>query len=162
MVSQRFALATSLSFLCFAGVTHAMGGSEPPEATDANGPSAYQRGVELLEEGKFVRARAALENAVRQDPLDPDALNLLAYSQRKSGQLDEAIETYKQALALRRRFPQAREYLGEAYLEASLRELATLRTYGQTANRETAELLTALKAALSRLPATPPAAQRNW
>ena len=50
----------------------------------------------------------------------------------------------------------------EAYLEASLRELATLRTYGQTANRETAELLAALKAALSRLPATPPAAQRNW
>ena len=99
---------------------------------------------------------------MQQDPQNPDTLNLLAYSQRKSGQLDEAIETYKQALALRGRFPQAREYLGEAYLEASLRELATLRTYGQTANRETAELLAVLKEALGRLPAAPPAAQKNW
>lgn len=162
MVSQRFALAASLSLLCFAGLTHAMGGSEPPEATPADGPSSYQRGGELIEAGRFVEARTALENAVRQDPQNPDALNLLAYSQRKSGQLDEAIETYKQALALRGRFPQAREYLGEAYLEASLRELATLRTYGQTANRETAELLAVLKEALGRLPAAPPAAQKNW
>jgi len=162
MVSRRLVLATSLAFLCFSGVTHAMGGDDPPEAADADGLSSYQLGAQLIDEGQFVRARAALEDAVREDPRNPDALNLLAYSQRKSGQLDEAIETYKQALALRKRFPQAREYLGEAYLEASLRELATLRTYGHSADRETAELLAAMREALSRLPAAPPAAQKNW
>ena len=88
---------------------------------------------------------------------------MLAYSQRKSGHLDLAIETYKKAIRLRGRFPQAREYLAEAYLQASLRELATLRSYGDSGAREAALLVTALKEAANELP--PPervGTKRSW
>jgi tetratricopeptide (TPR) repeat protein len=152
MLRRAFALTSSLVFLLCAAGASAMGAAETPEAEPSEESSAYDRGVELIEAEDFVSARGAFENAVRQDPKNPDALNMLAYSQRKSGQLDQSIETYKRALEIRGRFPQAREYLAEAYLQASLRELATLRSYGQSAARETAALLEALRAATSQLP----------
>ena len=51
----------------------------------------------------------------------------------------------------------------EAYLQASLRELATFRSYGDAGSREAAQLVTALKEAASELP--PPeqvGAKRSW
>lgn len=152
MVLRIFALA-SLGLLVCVGTTYAAGSPESPESKQrTERPSDYDRGMKLVETGSFVKARRAFEQAVKRSPKDPDALNMLAYSQRKSGQLDEAIETYKRALELRPRFPQAREYLAEAYLQASLKELATLQSYGAHGASEAAQLVTALKTAADELP----------
>jgi Flp pilus assembly protein TadD len=135
----------------------AAGSSSKSDETTAR-PKDYDKGVKLVEDGEYTKARRAFEKAARKAPTDADVLNMLAYSQRKSGQLDRAIETYQKALAIRPRFPQAREYLAEAYLQASLRELETLKSYGSEAEDESAELIRALQDAANGLPA---AAQAN-
>ena len=89
---------------------------------------------------------------------DPDILNMLAYTQRKTGELDRAIDNYKRALDLRPDFPQAREYLGEAYLQAALAQLKWLDDKGTGAERERDQLLRKVHEATQWLDA-PPAEQ---
>jgi hypothetical protein len=78
-------------------------------------------------------------------------LNMLAHSQRMLGMIDDAIENYKKALSLRPIFPQAREYLGEAYIQAALREIEILKNYGSSGDEFRNDLVSALKAADSGL-----------
>ena len=91
------------------------------------------------------------KQASRKAPHDPDILNMLAYSQRKLGRTDEAIVNYHKALALRARFPEAREYLGEAYLQAALEQLRILKTYGADGEEGREELIEAFKEAAATL-----------
>ena len=69
------------------------------------------------------------------------------------GQVDEALGTYGEALKERPRFPQAREYLGEAYLQAALREMEILRSYGPLGAKELRDLEKAFLEAASQIPA---------
>jgi tetratricopeptide (TPR) repeat protein len=139
------------------------GGDSPPSEVRSARLAEYDAGMALVESGDFSQARRAFERAAKKSPRDPEVLNMLAYSQRKSGQLDRAIETYKQALALRPQFAQAREYLGEAYLQAALRELQTLEGYGPEAEAERAQLAKALQEAAAGAPqAGEASAKRSW
>ena len=150
------------------GTARAAGSAEPPASEGASEarsarPPEYEQGVAILETGDYMKARRAFERAAKKSPRDPDVLNMLAYSQRKSGQLDRAIDTYKQALALRPQFPQAREYLGEAYLQAALRELQTLGGYGPEAELHRAQLTKALQDAAAAAPDAPEVgAKSSW
>jgi tetratricopeptide (TPR) repeat protein len=145
----------------------AAGSDKPDNPAKSQARSAeYQEGVALVEAGEFEKARKAFEKAAHRRPRDPDVLNMLAYSQRKSGELDQAISNYKRALNIRPRFPQAREYLAEAYLQATLRELETLESYGKEAEPEHAQLVRALRSAVGDLPPAKPGAksgkQAGW
>ncbi len=129
--------------------------ASPPQPTT---PAASPDSAELYEVGRvavqakdFSKAVELFTQAHQLDPKNPDILNQLAYSQRHSGKLDQAIENYKLALKLKPNFAEAREYLGEAYLQAALRELATLKTYGEAATEEHEELQAALKEAAAGL-----------
>lgn len=113
-------------------------------------PPEYAQGLALVEAEEYREARHAFERALRKAPRDPDVLNMLAYSERRSGQLDRAIHTYQKALARRPHFPQAREYLAEAYLQAVLRELEILERYGDEAKDERRHVIEALEAAAAR------------
>ena len=95
--------------------------------------------------GDCAKALPLLERAVAKDRRDADALNLLAYCQRKTGKLDSAFENYRRALELRPEFPAAREYLGEAHVQAALREVEILRGYGEPARAELEALVKALR-----------------
>ncbi|MSO70128.1 MAG: tetratricopeptide repeat protein [Alphaproteobacteria bacterium] len=88
--------------------------SKKPEATAPDDP--YKMGQDLVKEGKFKEAEEAFMAAVQKTPTDADALNMLAYSQRRQGELDEAFENYGKALALDPNHKGAHEYIGEAYL----------------------------------------------
>jgi Flp pilus assembly protein TadD len=118
-------------------------------------PPSYSEGMELVRAGKFAEARETFEQALKEAPTNPDVMNMLAYCFRKTGSIDLAIATYKKALRQRPNFPQAREYLGETYLQASLRELTALRRAGKSATQEHALLLRALHEALADLPPAP-------
>jgi len=52
---------------------------------------------------------------------------MLAFTQRKTGHLDDAFRNYRRALEISRPFPQAREYLGEAHIQAALQQVEILR-----------------------------------
>ena len=140
--------AVAAALLLAAGAWSA--GSPQRAKRDDKPPAEYTKGVEYVEAGDFEAARRELERAARKAPRDPDVLNMLAYSQRKSGQLDRAIVTYKKALKVRPRFPQAREYLAEAYLQAALRELDTLEGYGDEGRAERDQVIRALEQAAAR------------
>jgi tetratricopeptide (TPR) repeat protein len=125
-------------------------------------PPSYDEGMKLIRTGEYAKAREIFEQALREASSNPDVLNMLAYSQRKTGSIDLAIETHKRALRLRPNFPQARESLGEAYLQASLRELTALQRAGRSATSEHAMLLRALHEALEELPPAPEGSGRRW
>ncbi len=121
-------------------------------STQASGrPSFYEKGLTAVEAEEYQEAAKFFELAMRKDRKNPDILNMLAYSRRKLGQIDEALELYHKALKRRPRFPEAREYLGEAYLQAALREIDTLRGYGAEGAEALEELIEAFKHAASNL-----------
>ncbi len=78
----------------------------------------------------FQMALKLFEQASRELHDNPDIFNMLAHTQRELGMFEESLESYKKALNLRPKFPKAREYLGEAYIQVLLNEIETLKSYG--------------------------------
>jgi len=112
----------------------------------------YQSGLEADKQGDYDKAIGLYGDVLKLDPDNADALNMLAYSQRKTGKIDEAFENYKKALQLRPDFPEAREYLGEAYIQAAFREMDTLKGEGQAGQDQLQLLEAAFKDAAKKLP----------
>ena len=75
-----------------------------------------KRGKQAIESGAWERAARHLERAAASDPRNADVFNLLAYSYRHLGRLDDAFTYYGRALALDPGHRGAHEYIGEAYL----------------------------------------------
>ncbi len=113
--------------------------------------SLYDQGVDASNKNDFQTALPLFEQALRADPNNPDVFNMLAHTQRKIGLIDEAIANYKRALELRPRFPEAHEYLGEAYVQAAMREVETLKNYGNDGREELGDLAEEIKEAAQKL-----------
>ena len=112
---------------------------------------AYHLGVAATKQKDYPQAVELFQKAMQSDPHNPDVLNMLAFSLRKSGHLDEAFDYYRQALEIKPQFPEAREYLGEAHLQAALREIQTLKTYGASGREDLQDLTKAIKSAAASL-----------
>lgn len=76
----------------------------------------YAAAEALVKAEKYPEAIKALEALNKLE--DPRVLNYLGYSHRKIGETDKGIEYYQKALTIAPDFTQAREYLGEAYVQA--------------------------------------------
>lgn len=145
------ALLASLLILCSTIPLQAAGTPKPQETTSSESEELYELGKAAADREDFALALEYFEKAHEVAPKNPDVLNMLAYSLRKTGEIDRAIEVYHEALKLRPQFPEAREYLGEAHLQAALREIDTLRGYGAEAAEEAEELAAALKKAAAEI-----------
>ncbi|MGQ0720090.1 MAG: tetratricopeptide repeat protein [Candidatus Eiseniibacteriota bacterium] len=155
--ARTFALLTVSTAALAGGAIAASsgGGAREREATSAEGTEAkadeadqmYQRGMELAEAGKFEEALVRFEQANKKRKNDAEILNMLAFCQRKTGDLEHAFENYGKALEIRPDFPQAREYLGEAHLQAALQQVEILRGYGAEGEKELGRLVAAVKMA---------------
>jgi Tfp pilus assembly protein PilF len=119
---------TALAAVCAAATAADTPSMAAPEASDrlASARSAIQA-------KDWKKAIAELNAAVKAEPKNADAHNLLAYSNRKQAQpnLLKAFEHYKIALQLDPKHKGAHEYIGEAYLmdkkpEEAEKHLATL------------------------------------
>ena len=108
------------------------------------------QGVELAKSAQYMEARRIFERLDIEDSDNPEVLNMLAYTQRKTGDLDKALVNYRKALKLRPKFPEAREYLAEAYVQAALREAEILRGYGNSGKEELQKLADVLQAAAAQ------------
>lgn len=113
--------------------------------------SYYDQGMEATKNKDFGAALNFFDRAAQRDRNNPDVLNMLAHSQLKLGMIDESLDTYKRALSLRPKFPEAREYLGEAYIQAALREIKNLESYGGDAAENLEDLKKAFKEAAADL-----------
>jgi tetratricopeptide (TPR) repeat protein len=116
---------------------------------------AYERGMELVKEARYQEALDRFRAAAKEDKKNPEYLNMVAYSLRKVGNLDDAFETYAKVLAMKPDFPQAREYVGEAHIQAVLLQLDVLRGYGEHGKQEHDALVAALREAAQTLQAEP-------
>lgn len=105
--------------------------SSPGAAADPFA-EAMAAGRAAVDAEQWPVAIIAFTKATGLQPKSADAFNLLAFSQRKSGRLDDAFKNYRKALAIDPKHRGAHEYLGEAYLQAknltaAKKELATLK-----------------------------------
>ncbi len=140
-------------------ICHADSTPTPPSPSYQNGTppvnqaaaSFYDQGVTATKNNDFKGAFPLFEKALAADPNNPDILNMLAYTQRNLGLIDDSLANYKKALDLRPNFPQAREYLGEAYLQAALAQIDTLKGYGTTGKDESDKLTKSIKDAAAKL-----------
>jgi tetratricopeptide (TPR) repeat protein len=141
---------SAILFIGFTTIAMSSGsGSSSSQNTDAQ--MYYQKGMEFDKAGDFKSAFQYFQQAYNRDSKNPDVLNMLAHSQRKLGMIDEALVNYKKALTLRPDFADAREYLGEAYIQAALRELDTLKAYGKNGDEQRTELINAFRQAMNGL-----------
>jgi len=152
----------AVSFALAVGVDARGSKSKQEKADEAS--KLYEEGVKLAEAGDFETALDRFERAQKERKNDADILNMLGFTQRKLGRLDAAFANYAKALELRPDFPEAREYLGEAHLQAALEQLRILSARGAT--EEVAELRDAIAQAAWRAGAgSSPAAgdsTRRW
>lgn len=80
-------------------------------------PATLDGAQKRIDAGDYQGAIPVLAEIVKDEPRNADALNLMGYSLRKSGQTDLALQYYNSALALMPRHLGANEYLGELYVE---------------------------------------------
>ena len=149
--SLRTFLLAALAFGLLLAITYVptlqAAGTESKSEPKTTAESLYNDGVALAEQGDFAKAREKFQQAYDQDDADPEIVNMLAFTMRKTGDLDGAFAMYEKALSLRDRFPQAREYLGEAHLQAALQQVEILRSYGSDGEQELDSLISALQQA---------------
>lgn len=70
----------------------------------------------LIKQEKYTQAIEGLDKALAEDDKDADLLNLVAFSHRRLGHYEIALNYYQKALALEPRHRAVNEYLGELYL----------------------------------------------
>lgn len=121
------------------------------ESDSETAASLYDKGVLADKAGDNKAALKYFARAYDMDKRNPDIINMLAHSKRKAGRINEAIEDYWTALKLRPRFPEAREYLGEAYIQGALKEIETLKSYGKDGEEQREDLVKAFKDAAAGL-----------
>jgi Flp pilus assembly protein TadD len=86
-------------------------------AVNAANPD-FLAGRKAVEAKDWPVAVAAFERAVKREPKNADAHNMLGYAYRWQNRMNESFAAYNQALALDPNHRGAHEYIGVAYLKA--------------------------------------------
>jgi tetratricopeptide (TPR) repeat protein len=95
------------------------GGGDTSAATAPTVDPEYAQAVSAIEAKQYDKAIKLLQSYLsRANDTDAYAENWIAYSYRKSGQLDQAFLHYDKALRIDPQHRGAHAYLGEAYLMA--------------------------------------------
>lgn len=99
------------------------GGGGSASSSNGDGGSSAVSTVTLadarthIKRQRYRQAVATLRQILAADPNNADALNLMGYSLRKSGDYKNAQGFYLKALKISPRHRDANEYLGELYVE---------------------------------------------
>jgi Flp pilus assembly protein TadD len=134
-----------------AGMESSSWSSEEKKAAPETATTLYDQGMKADKAGDFKTALDLFQRALKKDENNPEIINMIAHSERKTGKVNEAIIDYWKALKLRPKFPEAREYMGEAYIQAVLLELETLKNYGKDGEEQREDLLKAFKDAAEKV-----------
>ena len=97
-------------------VSIAFAEDDTPTPDNAANPD-YMAVKAEVDAGAYQAALTRLMALDQQTPNDPDILNLIGFSLRKTGHPDQALDYYSRALAQKPDHLGANEYLGELYLE---------------------------------------------
>lgn len=135
--------------------------SPPEQRSDPD----FEAGERAVRDGQWKSAIERLGKAVRRDPGNADAFNLLGYAQRNAGDLDGALRSYEEALRLNPDHRGAHEYIGQTYVmlgdrAKAERHLAALARICGTGCEEHRSLKKALDAPPGKAPAA--GTRRAW
>lgn len=113
---------------------------------EASADSEYNRGVRARVAKDWKTAEDAFRRAIALRADFADAWNELGYALRNQSLYPESLKAYDEALRLRPNFPEALEYLGEAYVKMgrvddARRVLNRLRPLDQHRAQELAEAI---------------------
>ena len=86
-------------------------------SSNSSNPGGYDDAVAAVKAGNYDQAIQLLQKVVAASPQNPDALNYLGFSYRKTGNARQALVYYRKALDLQPKHIGANEYMGELYLE---------------------------------------------
>ena len=119
MIRRTTAIALTLGLLAalpvgLAAQSWAAGTSSGATTSD---PADYDNAVAAVKAGHYDQAIPLLQKVVAASPQNPDALNWLGFSYRKTGATGQALVYYQKALDLQPKHLGANEYMGELYLE---------------------------------------------
>ena len=125
-------------FAQYFGVTHAAssdsGSSENYMDLYSDAKKFVLRAKKLEEKNKidratklYVKALEKLQQAYKTDRNNPDILNYLGFTLRKTGKLEEAEKYYLAGLKIKPNHNGINEYLGELYVKTGRIELAKER-----------------------------------
>lgn len=91
--------------------------AETQSAPEENARSSdFRAGQRAVERKDWSAAVASFRKVVAQEPNNADALNMLAYSYRWQGKMDEAFANYERALKIDPNHRGALEYQGVAFV----------------------------------------------
>ena len=88
-----------------------------PTPAPAPAPVTLGAAQQKIDAGDYRGAIPMLTVITKADPNNADALNLMGFSLRKTGQPDMAMQYYNRALAVMPKHLGTNEYLGELYVE---------------------------------------------
>jgi len=125
-------------FLLLTNFSFAAGGSSSSNGNEAN---LYKEAKKFIVRAKKLEKKDKVEKALKlyskaydkllkaydKDKNNPDVLNYLGFTLRKTGDLENAEIFYLEGLKLDSAHPGINEYLGELYLETNRIELAKER-----------------------------------
>ena len=139
-------LSYALAFAIFASAPAAFGAGGEDETGNgySGGSSEFQTAAMLVKTGQYDKALPRLQKLAVSDPKNPDVFNLLGFSLRKTGDLDNAGVAYERALSLKPTHKGALEYQGELFLmrgdvggaEANLARLDDICIFGCDEERQ--------------------------
>jgi tetratricopeptide (TPR) repeat protein len=112
--TASFAAAACLALAAVVSTAPAGAVDTAPEAEITHPDLTAARAAIKLKD--FKRAVKLLDRVVGAEPKNADAYNLLGFSQRNLGNLQQALTYYNIALSLDPKHLGAHEYIGEAYL----------------------------------------------
>ncbi len=107
-----FALALPVAVALAAGSS-----SSTSTGGGSTADAEYKMAQASIAQADYPTAMTHLQNVLASTPDNADALNLMGFSERKMGKLDQSLEYYNKALALKPNHLGANEYLGELYLD---------------------------------------------
>ncbi len=111
LVAGALLLGTGIS-----GVSLAFAEDDTVTPDNAANPD-YMAVKAQVDNGDYNTALTKLSALEKETPNDPDILNLIGFSLRKTGHPEQALDYYNRALAQNPEHLGANEYLGELYLE---------------------------------------------
>jgi Flp pilus assembly protein TadD len=105
-----------------------------------------------IDQGKYAKAIKRLNKFAKKDDKNPDVWNLLGFSYRKQGNLEQSAEAYTTALTLDPEHKGALEYQGELFLtlgdmDAAKNNLESLKSLCPSGCHELEELTAAINTA---------------
>jgi len=113
---KRLVITGLLALTMLGPVAHAVDTETMPVANAGN--RDYAAGKKAVERRDWASAAASFRKVVDAEPENADGYNMLGFSLRWMGKMDDAFAAYDRALQLNPKHKGALEYSGVAYLKA--------------------------------------------